>query len=186
MTAATGKWTQPGVPHKGWVCIDIEDLGSPDHVCEMCELADVRYVHVMKHANYAATLRVGCICAGHMEENLVGARKREATFKTLCGRRARWLAREWNRSRAGNQYLNVDGFNVVVFRVGGGWSARLSLRDEDGDEESHKLRTFATEEQVKLATFDALIAAKAARARLSAEIDEIRRRLVAPAAGAKP
>ena len=147
-----------------------------------CELADVRYVHVMKHANpRRANAYRHCICAGHMEENLVGARKREATFKTLCGRRARWLAREWNRSRAGNQYLNVDGFNVVVFRVGGGWSARLSLRGED--EESHKLRTFATEEQVKLATFDALIAAKAARARLSAEIDEIRRRLVAPTAG---
>ena len=75
--AATGKWTQPGVPHKGWVCVDIEDLGSPDHICEMCEIQDVRYVHVMEHANYAETLRVGCICAGHMEENLVGARLRE-------------------------------------------------------------------------------------------------------------
>jgi hypothetical protein len=22
---ATGKWTQPGVPHKGWACIDTEE-----------------------------------------------------------------------------------------------------------------------------------------------------------------
>jgi hypothetical protein len=175
---ATGKWTQPGVPHKGWTCVDIEDLGSPDHVCEMCEVQDVRYVHIMEHANYVKTLRVGCICAGHMEGDSAGARDREAAFRALCARRARWLAREWSRSRAGNPYLNTDGFNVVVFRVGGGWSARLSLRGED--EESHKLPTFATEEQAKLASFDAIIVAKAARARRTAEIDEIRRRLVVP------
>ena len=164
--SATGKWTQPGVPHKGWICVDIEDLGSPDHVCQMCEVQDVRYVHVMKHAGYAETLRVGCNCAGHMEGDSARARDREAGFKVSCGRRARWLSREWRRSRAGNQYLNIDGFNIIVFRVGGGWSARLSPREgEDG--ESHKLPTFATEELVKLASFGALIAAKAARARNS-------------------
>ena len=52
---ATGKWRQPGVPHKDWTCVDIEDLGSPDHVCEMCDVQDVRYVYVMEHANYAET-----------------------------------------------------------------------------------------------------------------------------------
>ena len=30
--SATGKWIQPGVPHKGWVCVDIEDLGAPGRV----------------------------------------------------------------------------------------------------------------------------------------------------------
>jgi hypothetical protein len=25
----TGKWAQAGVPHKGWVCQDIEDAGAP-------------------------------------------------------------------------------------------------------------------------------------------------------------
>ena len=129
--AATGKWTQPGVPHKGWTCVDIEDLGATNHVCEMCETQEVRYVHLMTHPDYEETLRVGCICAGHMEEDLVGARHREVAFKAISSRRARWLSRAWRRSMAGNQYLNTDGFNVVVFRVGGGWSARLSLRGED-------------------------------------------------------
>ena len=73
---ATGKWTQPGVPHKGWVCVDIEDLGSPDHVCEMREVQDVRYVHLMTHPDYAGKLRVGCICAGHMEGDSSRARDR--------------------------------------------------------------------------------------------------------------
>ena len=29
----TGKWRQQGVPHRGWTCIDIEDLGEPAHTC---------------------------------------------------------------------------------------------------------------------------------------------------------
>ena len=121
---ATGKWTRSGVPHKGWTCVDIEDLGRPDHVCQMCEVQDVRYVHLMEHPAYGVR-RVGCICAGHMEENIVGARKREAAFKASRKRRVRWLAREWQTSRAGNQYLNVDGFNVVVFPVDDAWGARI-------------------------------------------------------------
>jgi hypothetical protein len=34
----TGKWALPGVPHKGWTCASIDDLGEPSHVCEMCEV----------------------------------------------------------------------------------------------------------------------------------------------------
>lgn len=35
--ARVGEWAQCGVPHKGWTCVDIEDLGEPSAVCEMCE-----------------------------------------------------------------------------------------------------------------------------------------------------
>ena len=158
---ATGKWTQPGIPHKGWTCVDIEDLGSPDHVCEMCELADVRYVHLMEHPDYPGALRVGCICAGHMEENLVGARKREDAFKAKQKRRARWLTREWQTSRAGNQYLNADGFNVVVFPVDDAWGARIL------DRETGRLRALeracVTERHAKLAAFDAMIASRSVK-----------------------
>jgi hypothetical protein len=38
----TGKWIQPGVPHKGWTCVDIEDLDAPDSICEMCEVQEER------------------------------------------------------------------------------------------------------------------------------------------------
>jgi hypothetical protein len=32
-----GKWSQRGVPHKGWTCIGVEDLGREDRaICEMC------------------------------------------------------------------------------------------------------------------------------------------------------
>lgn len=80
-TTATGKWTQPSVPHKGWHCVDIEELEEQDHLCEMCEARLVRFVHVMEHRGYDEVLRVGCVCAGHMEEDLAGARNREAAYK---------------------------------------------------------------------------------------------------------
>ena len=153
----TGKWTQPGVPHKGWTCVDIEDLGEPDHICEMCEVTEVRYVHVMEHLDYQ-TLRVGCICAGHMEEDLVGARKREEAFKASRVRRARWLTREWRVSGSGNEYLNADGFNVVVYPVKGGFGARVLHRETEWSRFSK--RVYPTMERAKLAAFDAMIAAK--------------------------
>ena len=155
---ATGKWTQRGVPHKGWTCIDIEDLGSPDHICEMCEVQDVRYVHVMEHSDYDLALRVGCVCAGHMEEDLVGARKREESFKANRSRRARWLTRQWRTSYAGNSYLNTDGFNIVVYPVGDGFGARIEHRETGWSQMSK--RSYDTVEHAKLAAFDAMIVAK--------------------------
>jgi hypothetical protein len=51
-----GKWSQSGVPHKGWLCIEIEDLGSPDLTCEMCESREIRYVHHMQHDSYQSAV----------------------------------------------------------------------------------------------------------------------------------
>jgi hypothetical protein len=154
--AGTGKWTQPGVPHKGWSCADIEDLGEPSEICEMCETQEIRYVHIMEHPDYAEALRVGCICAGHMEEDLERAQLREKTFKAGRQRRARWLSRTWRCSQRGNEFLNVSGFNVVVFRAGGGWCARVAHRNYEW---SHQLAPRGTAAEAKLAALDVMVAA---------------------------
>lgn len=62
-----GKWSLPGVPHKGWSCVHFEDLGEPSQICGMCESAEVRFVHYMEHPEFSETLAVGCVCAEHME-----------------------------------------------------------------------------------------------------------------------
>jgi len=161
-TTATGKWTQPGVPHRGWRCVDIEERDEQDHLCEMCEARLVRFVHVMEHHDYEEVLRVGCVCAGHMEEDLVGARRREAGFRSDRARRSRWLSRTWRVSAAGNDFLNTnDGFNVVVFRRGAIWSARVEHR-ESGYSRSSK-RRYATADAAKLAAFDAMLGMKHSR-----------------------
>jgi hypothetical protein len=38
-----GKWLQPGVPKKSYSFTgDIEDLGAPDGICEICETQQIR------------------------------------------------------------------------------------------------------------------------------------------------
>jgi hypothetical protein len=85
-----GKWSRAGVPHKGWVCVDNDDVGKDNlEVCEMCETAEVRYVQVMTNPQWEGELRVGCVCAGRMMEDYAGAQRREAEFKKgqrLAGR----------------------------------------------------------------------------------------------------
>jgi hypothetical protein len=152
----TGKWRVPGVPHRGWECVEIEDLEEPCHLCQMCEVQIVRYVHTMFHPDYATTLEVGCICAGHMEQNIVGAREREASFKRRLSRRASWLRRRWRISHNGNEFINTqDGFNVVVFHSGESWSARFLYKPTGFVRFSQ--RPYGSADAAKLAAFDAMM-----------------------------
>ena len=150
----TGKWRQAGVPHKGWTCVNIIDNGEPEFVCEMCEVMHIRYIHVMEHAAHPP-LACGCICAGHMEEDVHGARKRESGFKSRQLRRKNWLSRRWQHSARGNDFLNVRGYNVVVFPSGfGGYCGRLTRRDGVGG--SRFVAAHPSPEAAKLAAFDEL------------------------------
>src|SRR5260221_13852227 len=97
-----GKWSLPGVPQKGWSCVGVDDLGSPDAICEMCEIQQIRYVHTMTHPDYASDLEVGCVCAEHMEDDYVRPRMREKALRSAAGRKKKWLSRSWKISKRGN------------------------------------------------------------------------------------
>ena len=151
-----GLWEAPGVPHKGWRCIDVEDLrpdGGGDYVrgtCEMCLNGMLRVVHTMEHDEYPETVEVGCICAESMAEGYDG-KAREATLKKRRTRRQGWLKRKWRTSEKGNPYLNIGDYNVGVFQrryAPGGWIWRIN--DQFGK------TTFPTEQDAKLALFDVL------------------------------
>jgi len=154
-TTGSGKWKQPGVPHKGWSCVNIEDLEEPSAVCGMCERTEIRYVHYMEHPEYPETLACGCICAGHMEQDYEGARKRETLLKNGTARRKRWLSREWRTSAKGNDFLNADGYNVAVFRQGAGWS--YSVKNKKTQYTLFPKRPFTSSDTAKLAGFDTMI-----------------------------
>jgi hypothetical protein len=96
-----GKWSQPGVPHHGWICVGMEDLGEPTGECEMCESQAIRYVHQMKHPEYPDELGVGCVCAEHMETDKGASRSREKDLKNVAEKRKRWLTRKWRLSEKG-------------------------------------------------------------------------------------
>jgi hypothetical protein len=72
-----GKWSQQGVPQKGWVCLEVIDTGEPSEICEMCQHQEIRYVHIMRHEEYEGTLRCGCVCDGNMSDGYVNAEQRQ-------------------------------------------------------------------------------------------------------------
>lgn len=147
-----GKWSSTGVPHKGWVCVDIEDHGEPSIECEMCESQTIRYVHHMEHQNYPEVLQVGCVCAGHMEGNLTASRAREASMRSRTGKRSRWLSRAWKVSAKGNSYITADGYRITVYPRGTGWAYTVVVVDQSLVQ--HSRRNFKTTNETKLAAFD--------------------------------
>jgi len=159
-TRATGKWSQAGVPHKGWSCLDIKDVGEPSATCEMCETQKIRYVHTMTHPDYPDQLGCGCDCAGRMEENYEGAKQREKILRNAAGRKRRWLSRDWRVSSKGNPYLNSDGYNVVIYPSESNgsaqiWGFRITNRATNDSLQSRK--SYPTEDSAKLRAFDAII-----------------------------
>ena len=150
------KWSRPGVPHRGWTCVDVDDLGEPSAICEMCEQQEIRYVHHMQHPGYAGELEVGCVCAGRMEEDYERPRKRERNLRNAAQRRRRWLSRKWKTSGRGNAYINTDGLNITIFQNDdGSWGGRIM--DRATDQVITARRRYASEDKAKLAAFDVMI-----------------------------
>ncbi len=147
-----GKWGRSGVPHKGWTCIETEDLGKDNYeTCEMCEAMEIRFVHEMTHVDYPDALRVGCICAGHMEQNRTTAERRDAKMRSRAEKRRRWLTRKWKHSGRA-EAISADGYTVTVYPfedyysatvAGHGWWRRSQRR-------------YVTADAAKLAAFDVI------------------------------
>ncbi len=107
-------WKRDDVPHEGWVCTGIIDLGEPVGTCRMCGHQIIRYVHIMKHPDYYRTIGAGCVCAGRMEGNPEAARERENAFKNRQSRRETFLRMPLKRSRNGHEYLKYKGEIITV------------------------------------------------------------------------
>jgi hypothetical protein len=149
-----------GRPKVGWSCTGIEDAGEAAFICEYCG-THIRFIHEMSHPDYPDALRCGVVCAGRMQGHPAAAHAREALFKSSLPRRARWLSRKWRRSRAGNEFLNTGGFNVVVYPVAGGYGARVLNRWTDWERRAP--RVYPTEREARLAAFDVMVAKEAPR-----------------------
>ena len=111
----TNLWKRDDVPHEGWSCVDIIDLGAPVGVCRMCNTQIIRYVHVMRHPEYPRTIGAGCVCAGRMEGDPARARERENAFKNRLARRETFLDLPRKKSRNGNEYVKYHGEIVTLY-----------------------------------------------------------------------
>jgi hypothetical protein len=89
-TRDTGKWSRPDVPHKGWVCTHMLDFEDKTITCHMCEMIEVRYVHVMLHPQTRKEFWVDWVCAGRMEGDAAKAvaRREEEVAKSRAMRKA--------------------------------------------------------------------------------------------------
>lgn len=153
-----GKWSHPGVPHAGWVCTYVEDLEEVAAVCGMCESAEIRFVHYMRHADYPDELGVGCVCAEHMEQDYVTPKAREQRLRSRARRRKTWVQRPWRVSAKGNAYLNTEGFNLTVFQQGMEWG--FLVKNSSNNKTVFSRRKYQTEDGAKHATLDGLLWAK--------------------------
>jgi hypothetical protein len=148
-----GKWSSRNVPHKGWICNHTEDLGEPSQTCEMCERETIRYVHYMFHPQYKDELQCGCVCAGNMAEDLVGAENRERLLKNKTGKRKRWgKLKSWHRSQKGNMTITRDGYRCTVFKYEQLFKGLVT--DLQKNETIFSKRTYIDEERTKFALFD--------------------------------
>lgn len=124
-----GLWDKPGVPHKGWTCVGMIDLGADAdgmdfdtrkhelyEQCEMCGQDGVRYVHLMQHSEYPDELRVGCQCAEKMEEDYDSPRRRESKLRNRQLRKVNFLKQQWVRSRNGNFVLKYNGHLITIMK----------------------------------------------------------------------
>lgn len=150
----SGRWDQSSVPHRGWRCIEVDDLEEAIAVCEMCGQQEIRYVHTMEHPECSYVLNVGCHCAERMEEDYVGPRARDEALRNRAARRARWCNRAWKVTRKGGLMVTADGYVCVITQYGKGWRGSFTREGE-----TKWLRgelTHPTANAAKLALFDRL------------------------------
>ena len=156
-----GKWGQPGVPHKGWTCVDeydtFESIGDEEfETCGMCESAQVRFVHVMQNDRYPDELHCGCICAGHMAEDLVTAQVRDNAMRLVAGRRDHFPKRKgWKTSSKGTPYIKVNGYHLMLSRRSDG-TYGVGATPPNANRPVWGEKRYATVEQAQKGCFDAL------------------------------
>lgn len=101
-TLSRGLYSQQGFRHKGWISLDVEDRMEPYELCEACQKRQVRFVHLLSHAdeseqNNFGRLEAGCVCAGFLTEDYEGAAGAERRVRNETARKKRAENRERDR-----------------------------------------------------------------------------------------
>ncbi|WP_313613381.1 hypothetical protein [Agrobacterium sp.] len=158
--AGRGKWAREGVPKKGWECVNVEDLGEPSQICEMCEAMEIRYVQYMRNPRYADTLACGLVCAGHMSEDLIGAANRDKTLKNNTRKRKTFASRRgWYINGKGNPQIKDGWYRVTMFKTPNGlWKGVVNNTHIDRSYFTRDL--FESLDDAKRAAFDTMLLAQ--------------------------
>ena len=134
-------WKIPGVPHKGWRLIDVEDIREEGQSewetdyesCMMCGNDKIRYVHIVSNDEYGKELRVGCNCAEKMTGDYVNPEQRERELRNRASRKSNWKNREWRVSRNDNYFFNYENHHLLIFRDKLSGKLKLKIDDRYGN-----------------------------------------------------
>lgn len=151
-------WNQQGIPHKGWELECVEDIRedgqSVDETeyesCMMCGNERIRYVHVVSHIEVAEIFRVGCVCAMKMTDDYINPEKREKELRNKANRRVSWTQKQWKVSKSGNQYLNIQGHHLLIYRDKKTGRYKVKIDDVFGN------KSFETLKKAKVAAFNGM------------------------------
>lgn len=134
-----GRWTDTVTPKKGWTCVDVEDLGENYEqgtedskntiTCEMCSIANIRYVHIMRHPATDYGLRVGCVCAGKMEDNAEAAKVRDLKLQNRAKRLRAWCEKAWSKTKNGDDTIKKQGYIFSIHQDAYAW--RFAVRNQE-------------------------------------------------------
>lgn len=157
------EWNKAGIPHKGWTCVDVEDIAEyfddaeeiEYEQCEMCGRERIRFVHIMRHPDYPDELRVGCVCAEKMSDDYVNPRRAEDTLKKRAVRRKNFNRKEWSYNPAKNTYSKKYKGEYITIMQGryGNWGvffAGKRIWDYDGS----KIRSMEEAERIAFEVFE--------------------------------
>lgn len=154
--SAPGKWGQPNFPKHNWVCVDIEDLGDIDAICQMCKIKEIRYVHTMEHPS-GLRLGSGCVCAGRMEGSANAPVQRERYLKNREKRRANWMKHRWPEYESGVLMRRKNGCRCVLFPKSDGlWDGLVEYPDGT-QQRSQRPRSLENQKRSMFAVVDAVL-----------------------------
>lgn len=145
-------WKKPGLPHKGWQHSHVTDLEDLMGACEWCSTA-IRYEHHLYHPVLDIETTAGCICAEHLTQDYVSAKKAEKELKRKLKLKNKLRIEFYSgfkpsRKNPENRYITLNKINttVIIFRKKIGYA--LKINDMFGK------RTYYSTEQAKSAAWN--------------------------------
>ena len=148
---------EPGMPYLGWRCRDVIDLREQGLEygeywdCEMCGHEQIRYVHVMEYDDYDGVVRVGCVCAGRMQQDPEGAKRDDIDARNRSKRYGNFRRQRWLRATKGME-MRYKGMTIEASITNG--AATLTCLGETVDE--YHGRPINTEDRLWNAAFELL------------------------------
>lgn len=158
-----GRWSEKGLPHKGWSYQGVEDLGDLIGACEMCGRS-IRYVHYVSHDDVDETLGVGCVCAEHLTEDRLTPSAREGGLRRRTTKLATLMKHDWYKTKKGYA-VQVRGFRCTVYLYGkppheDWWTFVFSPKSSENGKPVFSDMVYKSLEGAKRACFDKLIEVK--------------------------